>query len=181
MAKRIRLTPTLFDKLVSGNKFERLAERGNDADDDAPTVAPDDFRYFAEQNIQIFAERSLRASLMRDLKLLLNTIALESSIDLEDYPNVQSSVVNFGLRDFSGRTSAVDTARQQARDLRIAIQRFEPRLDPSTVRVEPLGRTSTPGVVLFRIEGEVMDHGRLVPVSLTTEFDLENISVEVRD
>lgn len=176
MPVNIRLTPTLFDKLASGNDFGGLS-----ADAAMPTVAREDFRNFAVANVERFTEKSLRASVLRDLAWLLNTISYESAQDLSAYPRVRDSVVNFGVRDFAGRSYGRDAAREQAREIRHAIRRFEPRIDPKTLRVEPRGMADNPGKVSFVIEGEILGGPQHMPVRLRTDIDLESMTVEVRE
>lgn len=176
MPAKIRLTPTLFDKLVSGNDFGGLS-----AENDMPTVAREDFRNFAVANVERFTEKSLRSSIKRDLVWLLNTISFESAYDVSDHPRVQDSVVNYGVRDFAGRSHGIQSEREQARAIRKAIRRFEPRLDPKTLRVEPQGRADSPGKVCFLIEGEILGGPQLMPIRLKTDVDLESLTVEVRE
>ena len=176
MPVKIRLTPTLFDKLVSGNDFGGLSAENN-----MPSVAREDFRNFAVANVERFTEKSLRASVLRDLAWLLNTISYEYARDLSAYPHVRDSVVNFGVRDFAGRSFGRDAAREQAREIRNAIRRFEPRIDPNTLRVEPRGRSENPGTVSFVIEGEILGGPQLMPVRLRTDIDLESMTVEVSE
>lgn len=176
MPAKIRLTPTLFDKLVSGNDFGGLSD-----ENDMPTVAREDFRNFAVANVERFSERSLRASIKRDLAWLLNTISFESAQDLDGHPQVRDSVLNFGVRDFAGRSHGIVAEREQAREIRRAIRRYEPRLNPKTLRVEPQGRGEGPGKVSFLIEGEILGGPQLMPIRLTTDVDLESLTVEVRE
>ncbi len=176
MSVKVRLTPTLFDKLASGNDFGGLS-----ADADMPTVGREDFRNFAVANLERFTERSLRASVMRDLAWLLNTISFESAQSLERYPQVRDSVLNFGVRDFSGRSLGRDAAREQAREIRRAILRFEPRIDPASLRVEPRGRAEHSSKYGFVIEGEIIGGPQALPVRLKTDVDLETMTVEVSE
>lgn len=176
MSDKIRLTPTLFDKLASGNDFGGLS-----ADADMPSVGREDFRNFAVANLERFTEKSLRASVMRDLAWLLNTVSFDSGHDLERFPQVRDSVVNFGVRDFAGRSLGRDAAREQAREIRRAIQRFEPRINPRTLRVEPRGRIDGSGKIGFVIEGEITGGPQLVPVRLKTDIDVETMTVEVSE
>jgi len=176
MPVKVRLTPTLFDKLVSGNDFGGLSD-----ENEMPTVAREDFRNFAVANVERFTEKSLRASIKRDLAWLLNTISFESAQPIDGHPRVQDSVLNYGVRDFAGRSHGVVAEREQAREIRRAIRRFEPRLNPKTLRVEPQGRSDSPGKVSFLIEGEILGGPQLMPIRLKTDVDLESLTVEVRE
>ena len=76
---------------------------------------------------------SQRAAVVRDLEWLLNTRRIPDEAP-DDFPEVQSSVYHYGIRDvtsLSGESAAVK--RLLARDIREAIRIFEPRL--SQVRI----------------------------------------------
>jgi type VI secretion system protein ImpF len=176
MAVKIRLTPTLFDKLVSGNDLAGIG-----TDDGTPAVSREDFRNFAPANVERFTEAALRATVRRDLAWLLNTLSFESAQDLSKHPWVQKSVLNFGVRDFAGRSSGANNDREQAREIRAAILRFEPRLNPRTLRVEPVRNTDMPGKVSFFIEAEVLGGPKSLPVRFRTDIDVETSAVEVSE
>jgi type VI secretion system protein ImpF len=59
---------------------------------------------------QMVGSRQYKAAVIRDLGWLLNSVSLESVFDLEPYPYVRKSVVNYGLPDISGHTAnSIDT------------------------------------------------------------------------
>ena len=80
-------------------------------------------------------ERDLRREVSRDLETLLNCVAMESTIDLSDFPAVRRSVLNYGFPDIAHRT--IDELA--ASDLDVEIERilrlFEPRLLTASLRV----------------------------------------------
>ena len=47
--------------------------------------------------------RRLREAVLRDLGWLLNACGIDDVVDLERYPEVRRSVLNFGLRSLAGR------------------------------------------------------------------------------
>src|SRR3954454_6950215 len=53
---------------------------------------------------QVITEQVLRREVARDLDALLNTIAMESAVDMTDAPYARKSVLNFGLPDISTLT-----------------------------------------------------------------------------
>ena len=95
MAARERLTPTLFDELVADLEISGL----RDTSAETPEVSREKFRYYSVPRLERFNETALRATIRRELAWLLNTTNLESLVDLEPYPEVRSSVLNFGLSD----------------------------------------------------------------------------------
>src|SRR5579864_4886042 len=48
---------------------------------------------------QVITEPVLRQEVSRDLDNLLNSVALESTLDLTDAPHVRKSILNFGIPD----------------------------------------------------------------------------------
>jgi len=127
--------------------------------------------------------QKLRAAVLRDLGWLLNTGQLETTDDLDRYPEVAKSVMNYGIPDISGSSvSGVDTADLE-KAVRDAIVKFEPRITADTVRVtvvrggEKMGRNA----LTFNIEGQLWAEPTPVALYLKTELDLETGDVSVRD
>ncbi len=79
----------------------------------------------------------LREIVQRDLSWLLNTNSMESMIeDPEDYPNVLSSVLNYGVREVSGEFSTMRRADLIRASIERAITVFEPRIVPGSAMVD---------------------------------------------
>src|ERR1700704_6742741 len=53
---------------------------------------------------QVISESMLRREVSRDLEALLNTVAMESTVDMSEAAYVRKSILNFGLPDVSTRT-----------------------------------------------------------------------------
>lgn len=112
-------------------------------------------------------EHTLLAEVRRDLQALLNTVNLNSAQDLSDFPEVEKSILNFGLPDLS--VHVVDTVKIQrlAEDIREALIRFEPRMDPRTLQVvRDENIESDTFKVRFLIKAEI----RCDPVRVSSEF-----------
>jgi type VI secretion system protein ImpF len=123
----------------------------------------------------------LRASVLRDLRWLLNTINLESTHDLSDYPEVASSTLNFGIPNLAGTSvgGINDTMLQRA--VRRAIINFEPRILANTVNVEARispDQMDRQALVLI-IEGQMWARPQPQNLYLRTELDLETGTVTV--
>jgi type VI secretion system protein ImpF len=80
-------------------------------------------------------EPTLRREVARDLDSLMNTIAMESSEDLEPFDHVRKSILNFGLPDIAHRTIDELGVDDIAEEIRSALVRYEPRLIRETIRV----------------------------------------------
>jgi len=85
---------------------------------------------------QIITERVLRREVARDLTALLNTIAMESTIDMTDMPFARKSILNFGIPDVTHRSIDEVGVDDIPDEIRTAIINYEPRLAAATLHIE---------------------------------------------
>lgn len=93
----------------------------------------------------------LREAVRRDIEALFNTERYEvtpllsdhegeqmqgSPLDLSDFPEVRRSVVNYGVPSFSGRSSRDFDRDALAREIKMILSTFEPRLKDSGTKVQ---------------------------------------------
>ena len=131
-----------------------------------PAVMSEVMRYYPVPEIRRFGEAALRATVKRDLAWLLNTTQFGARGELEGYPEVQASVLNFGVPDLAGRTLHARTVLDRARQIRNAIRVFETRIDAESLVVEPLASSDKPNTVVFLIRAVISSGVRPVPVQL---------------
>ena len=172
------LTPTLFDKLVGGLTIAGLTDQSDDKEE---RIAREQFRNYAIPDLNRFNEKAMRQTLRRDLAWLLNTTNLGASVDLEDYPNVVTSVLKFGVPDLAGQAASRTVIRRRAREIRKAILTFEPRFEEAGLRVEPLDEIEKINSVTYVISGDIGSAVRAMPVKFKTDVDAEIASVDVRE
>lgn len=113
------------------------------------------------------SEHTLVNEVRHDLQALLNTVNLNSTQNLSDFPEVETSILNFGLPDLS--VHIVDTVRIErlADDIRQALIRFEPRMDPRTLQVSRDDKADSDTFkVRFLIKADI----RCDPVRIGSEF-----------
>jgi type VI secretion system protein ImpF len=148
-----RLQPSLLDRLTDH-------EPGN----------PEETR---EQ--RVFSLSRLREAVLRDLTWLLNTTNLEAGQDLEAYPDVTRSVVNYGVPDLSGISVSGTDVPGLERALRQAIAVFEPRIlrDSLRVRLEINETQMSQNAITFLIEGELWAEPVPLRLYLKSEIDLD--------
>ncbi len=125
--------------------------------------------------------RKLRDYVCRDLAALLNSMSLEDLVDLSRYPQVQNSVLNFGMRTLAGRSATSVDLLQTAAVMEEVIRRFEPRL--SRVHVTPdIEREGADGHQLgFRIEAQLWGQPAPQNLVLRTRIDTDSGDVNVAD
>lgn len=81
----------------------------------------------------------IKASMRRDLENLLNT-RIFRQISIEKFDQLEVSLLNYGVRDFSHVQFDSEDERQKfAWSIRRTIEAFEPRFRHITVELEPYG------------------------------------------
>jgi type VI secretion system protein ImpF len=156
-----RLQPSLLDRLT----------------DDDPERATE------SREARVLSPARLRECVRRDLAWLLNTTHLQGLQNLEEYPLVAHSVLNFGIPDLAGRTaSSLDTAELEQM-IRQAILDFEPRLDRNSVSVRLVMDKDkmSHNALSFDVEAELWAQPLPLHLFLRTAVDLESGKVEVTD
>ena len=178
MAVKQRLTPTLYDKLVADLDISGLTDG-----EDATEVSREKFRYYSVPKLERFNETALRATIRRDLAWLLNTTNIESLVDLERFPHVRESVLNYGLSDLAGKTLNRRAVLARAREIRRAIRLFEPRLSREGLTVDPGEGDEEEGghALTFLIHGDITSAAQVMPVRFRTELEAETTTVNVRE
>lgn len=171
-----RVNPTLFDKLAGGSEIEGLI------DDGAGSVAGRNaMRTFTLPNIDRFNEEALRVTVRREIAWLLNTVQLGAVTDLSDYPQVATSVLNYGVPDLAGKSLSRRVILQRAREIRDALRAFEPRIDEKTLMVEPTELGERDNAVTYVIHGDVRSAVHALPVKFRTDVENDTAAVHVRD
>jgi len=124
----------------------------------------------------------LRKSVARDLEWLLNT-RLSIPPAFEQYEEARASVLGYGLQDLSTRVwESGDDRRTLAEEIRVAIQRFEPRLAPYSVDVRVLGRSDKADARLrYQISATLHVEPIHESVLYDTELDTERLTLNVSE
>ena len=120
----------------------------------------------------------------RDLTWLFNAqnMCMDDILE-EHFPSVESSVLNYGMPDLTGKTASSINIFQLEKTLKQMIIRFEPRIIPKTLRVKLHEDTSTMNhnALVFEILGDIWMDPVPIHMHLMTQLDLENGNVEVDD
>ena len=156
-----RLQPSLLDRLT----------------DDEPENTQE------SREKRVLSPSRIRDSVKRDLSWLFNAVHLSTVEELEDYPQVQRSVLNYGFPDLAGRTvSTVDTATME-RVMRRVIWDFEPRLIRNSVKVKLVADPDKMGhnAMSFTIEADLWSQPLPMRLYLKTELDLEDGTVKISE
>ncbi|WP_420382732.1 type VI secretion system baseplate subunit TssE [Novosphingobium sp.] len=163
--------------MVSGNVVSGTAAgNGAPSGEKATTLTT-----FSEHEIDRFNESGLRASVKRELAWLLNTTNLGAAIDLEPYPHVKTSVLNYGVPDLAGKSITRRLVMQRARDIRKAVQTFEPRFAENSLTIDVSDSIERENAVTFVIQGNIGSALQAIPVKLRTDVESDTAAVTVRD
>ena len=171
-----RLNPTLFDKLITDSRIVGIVDDGQTA-----TGSSQSPTFFTLASLERFNESALRATVRRELTWLLNTTNLDAAQDLSAYPQVQTSVLNYGLPDLTGRASTGLAIAERTEDIREAIITFEPRMDAEKVEVEARSTIERDNAVTFMIRGDVTSAVKAMPVQFIADVEVETGEAVVSD
>jgi len=124
---------------------------------------------------QAMSQSQFKEAVIRDLGWLLNTPALDVCVDLEKYPQVQRSVLNYGLPDMSGQTSSNVQIHIMEKAIKSVIQLFEPRIIRNSLKVKIHSNPDemSHNSLIFEIAGSVFGQPAPFHVVLKSELDLE--------
>jgi type VI secretion system protein ImpF len=149
-----RLQPALLDRLTDDEPDKKLEAR--------------------EQRVLSVAR--LRSFVLRDLSWLLNSVHLAATEDLSELPEVERSVINYGIPGFAGGSTDQHGVKATEEAIREAIVRYEPRLIPKSVKValvtDSLGDDSHNRIAL-EIDAELWCQPLPLQMYMKTELDLE--------
>ena len=132
---------------------------------------------------QQLSQQEYKAAVIRDLVWLLNSSSLDTVFDLDAYPAVRHSVLNYGLPDISGHTAnSVDTQALE-KSLKRVVYEFEPRIVPNSLKLavhsdpDEMSHNS----LQFEIEGVVFEQPMPFQVMLRSRLDLESGDFEISE
>ncbi len=158
-----RLQPALLDRL-------------QDDQPDNQQVEPKERR--------VLTRAQLRDAVLRDLSWLLNATRPPESDGIADYPEVERSVINYGMPCFSGETLSTLDIGGLERSVREALEIFEPRILPGSLRVHALEQENLldcHNVLSLKIEARLWAQPVPLDLLLRTDVDLETGQVELKE
>ncbi|HTN73617.1 MAG TPA: type VI secretion system baseplate subunit TssE [Pirellulaceae bacterium] len=156
-----RLQPSLLDRLTDDEPEQSVESRDR----------------------RILSLDRIRACVLRDLQWLLNCSNIDQIEDLEERPQVKTSVLNYGIPDLTGLTASGIKVPDLERRVREAIWNFEPRILRHSLRVTArrYSNLSNNNALVFEIEGEMWAQPLPLRLYLRTEVDLDSGNVLVKE
>lgn len=124
---------------------------------------------------RVMSMQKYRRAVVRDLTWLLNTHANAIRSGYDEYNEIPSSVLNYGVQSVTGKTSSGLNVDDMRYHLIEALRRFEPRILPHTLsivmRMDP-GEMSYRSL-RFEIRGDLWAEPIPETLFIKTELDLE--------
>ena len=156
-----KLQPSLLDRLTDTEPDSKVESRAQ----------------------RVLSMNRLKRSVLRDLAWLLNSGNFEITENLDRYPEVRTSVLNYGVVDLAGKTVSSMELGEIEEQIRKAILEFEPRILPNSlsVRVRADRQKMSHKTMSFDIEGQLWAQPLPINLYLSTELDLETGSASVTE
>lgn len=173
-----RINPTLFDKLVADLDFDDVRD---DTKVEGQVSRAATRRLYPILKIERFNEAALRATVLRELNWILNTTQLGAIQNLKPYPEVATSVLNYGVPDMAGKLLQRRAVENRAREIKQAIRRFEPRIAPQRLDVTATAKDAKPNAVTFVIRADVTSAVMALPVEFKTDVEIDTGSATLRE
>lgn len=103
----------------------------------------------------VFNLPQYRQAVLRDVLALLNTTCLQSNdLDQPLVPGLENSVINYGIRAFSGNNFSDIEWQQVEQVITQALINYEPRLEAETIQV----------AVIIDNEAELLNHRLIIEI-----------------
>ncbi len=112
-------------------------------------------------------EPMLRREVARDLNALMNTIAMESTQNLQSFEHVRKSILNFGFPDIAHRSIDELSLDDVKYEIATVLTSYEPRLVRDTVQVT---RDTTVDVADLKVRFIVRADLSCEPLNVPIEF-----------
>jgi type VI secretion system protein ImpF len=119
-------------------------------------------------------EGQLREQLSLDLNALLNTINMETGFDLDKFPRVRESILNYGIPEISNRSIDEDGVADIVAEIRTALLLFEPRLIPDALTVTRDMTVDSHSLnIRFSVSGEMACDPAAVAVEFIADIEID--------
>lgn len=124
---------------------------------------------------RVMSLQRYRQAVLRDLEWLLNTCANAELDRWNEFEEIPSSVLNYGVQNVAGMTASSVSADEMRYRLTEAIQRFEPRIIANTISISIAANPDEMSnrSIRFEILGDLWSQPIPESLFIKTELDLE--------
>jgi len=130
---------------------------------------------------RVMSIQRYRQAVLRDLSWLLNTSADPHLKGFDEFEEVPSSVLNYGVPDVTGRPASGLDLSEFEREIKTAVQHFEPRIDPESISITAAADHTAMDhrALRFEIRGDLWAQPMPEELFIRTEIDLETGQCEL--
>ena len=127
------------------------------------------------RNERVVSIARYREGVVRDLQWLLNASAHLADEGLDEFPEVERSVLNFGTRNLCGAISTSVDMFDYEKQLEDAIEFFEPRINRKSLNVTVVEDPwkAEKNLISFEIRGDLWAYPMPEQLFIETKVDLE--------
>ena len=121
-----------------------------------------------------------REGVLRDLRWLLSASRHEDDEDVQQFPEVRTSTLNFGIRSLCGRSAESVGGGSLEKEIAAAIEAFEPRISRDSLQVElkeEAGRGKNE--LIIEIHGDLWARPMPEEFLIKTKVDLETGELKI--
>ena len=127
-----------------------------------------------------FTETQIRQSVIDNMIDIVNTIDLQSSVELKDLEYASKSVLNYGIYDLTHLTSDDSNLPMVEQSVTAALINYEPRIRKETVQVRrDVEFNDVVQKLRLSIYAEVSYHPLDIPIEFVAEIDLSSGKVGI--
>jgi type VI secretion system protein ImpF len=160
MTPQERLLPFLLDRLVDEDPQNKLESRER----------------------RVISFKQFHKAILRDLQWLLNSPTKAAVDEIDEFPEVAKSVLNYGMPDIAGSTESSMTPEMVEKMVRTAVHTFEPRVLRNSLHVRGISAAKAVGNMLaLEIRGQVWAQPMPESLYVKTEVDLETGMCKLQD
>ena len=160
MAPQERLLPFLLDRLVDEEPRSKVESRER----------------------RVISFKQFHKAILRDLQWLLNSATKAQRDEIDEFPEVAKSVLNYGMPDIAGSTESSMTPEMVERMVKTAIFQYEPRVIRNSLHVRGVSAAKAVGNMLsLEIRGQVWAQPMPESLYVKTEVDLETGMCQLKD
>lgn len=123
---------------------------------------------------RLINSKQLKKDIFDNIEMLFYSRSHLSPAEMKNIPELESSVLGYGIVDFCGRMHSKSNEEFLREHVRKQILDFEPRFDPSTVRVDFFSsENSSESLLEFHISGVIHAGEVEEEIRFVSKIDLE--------
>jgi type VI secretion system protein ImpF len=128
----------------------------------------------------IITARQLKEDVFENIEMLFNSRSHPSPAELKGWPELEESVLSYGVPDYCGKTGSPEDREMLRQYIITQLRNFEPRLMPDSISVDFIeSQDGTNSLMEFKING-IINVGEISEeVLFISKLDVETGNAEI--